>query len=703
MATPHALDEGFTHQLPMLQAEVALEHPHWRESYFFDIHDPSGEGDVVFFTMARYPSRGRLDSLQMGRVGGEPLLGPARSARRADDPHTTEVAGARVEVVDPWQEVRLWADPATSAIGLDLTFRARTQPYGLRRGTMRAGDEIIWDQRHILQSGTYHGTYTVGGVDAEVDGWVGQRDHSWGIRDHGRCPLWIWFQIQLDDGFLGVWHWELANGARVYTDGCWAGTDGSEPVPVVDFQHDVAWVGRRRQARRRTASTARRSPGLTGTCRVHAGGRAHDHRGGRRHLRPPLRAVPPGRPEPDAGPHRRRPRGHRDLRGHRRPPPPLLPRHHRPGPAPRMTRPADRRHTGRPHARVAHRRAAPPAGTSTGRPRHRRGPPPARHGPDVRQPPRWRCTYDGADRRRRPTLVAKLPAADPTSRSHGGVAAQLREGGPLLPAARAAPADARRRPSSTPTSTRHAGAFVLLLEDLAPAEQGDQLAGCTVGAGRARGRRAGRSSTPPAGAIPTLADLEWLHGDREASRAFMAHAAARCSGTGSGALRRRPRRRTSATAGEALFAHLERYLTPDRRARDRRPRRLPPRQPARSTPTAAAVRRRRRLADLRRRARPCTTSPTSSAPACCAEDRRAVEERPRARTTTRDLRGRRRHGVLDWDQCWRDYRRGTFAGLLMAVAASMLVERTDRGDQMFLTMASRHAAHALDLEAIDLL
>jgi hypothetical protein len=39
----------------------------------------------------------------------------------------------------------------------------------------------------------------------------------------------------------------------------------------------------------------------------------------------------------------------------------------------------------------------------------------------------------------------------------------------------------------------------------------------------------------------------------------------------------------------------------------------------------------------------------------------------------------------------------------MAVAASMLVERTNRGDQMFLAMASRHARHALDLDAPALL
>jgi aminoglycoside phosphotransferase (APT) family kinase protein len=58
---------------------------------------------------------------------------------------------------------------------------------------------------------------------------------------------------------------------------------------------------------------------------------------------------------------------------------------------------------------------------------------------------------------------------------------------------------------------------------------------------------------------------------------------------------------------------------------------------------------------------------------------------------------------IDWDDCWRDYRRHTFAGLVMAVAASMLVEQTDRGDDMFMAMANRHGRHALDLEAEALL
>jgi hypothetical protein len=236
-----ALDEQLAHQLPEPFPNVQTHHPHWRESYFFIAHEREELGDVVILTMATYPQREALDSLQMGRVAGVPIIG--YQARPYDgDPHTPVVGGARVDIVRPYEEIHLAADPAVCALGMELTFRARTKPYGLRRGTMRAGHELVWDQSHMFQSGTYEGTYTVEGTTYEVTDWWGQRDHSWGIRDHGRCPLWLWFQIQLPDGFLGAWHWEYANGARVYTDGCWAATDGTDPVPLVDFTHEMTWV-----------------------------------------------------------------------------------------------------------------------------------------------------------------------------------------------------------------------------------------------------------------------------------------------------------------------------------------------------------------------------------------------------------------------------------------------------------------------------
>jgi hypothetical protein len=60
-------------------------------------------------------------------------------------------------------------------------------------------------------------------------------------------------------------------------------------------------------------------------------------------------------------------------------------------------------------------------------------------------------------------------------------------------------------------------------------------------------------------------------------------------------------------------------------------------------------------------------------------------------------------GDYDWSDCWRDYRRGTFAGFLVTVIASMIVEETERGNEMFVAMAQRHARHALDLGAAEFL
>ena len=236
-----AKDELFVHQIPEPLPNVATHHDHWRESYFFVLHPRTIPGDVVILTMAHYPKREEMDSLQMGRIADQQIF--VRHSRPYNgDPHTTVVGPVTIDIVEPFKTVRLTVDAASAPVGLDLTFTARTQAYGLRRGTMKAGHEIIWDQSHMFQSGSYSGTYTHQGVTYEVDDWWGQRDHSWGIRDHRRCPMWMWLAIQLPDGMLGVWHWEYPNGAHVYTDGCFAPADGGEPIPVVEFRHALHWT-----------------------------------------------------------------------------------------------------------------------------------------------------------------------------------------------------------------------------------------------------------------------------------------------------------------------------------------------------------------------------------------------------------------------------------------------------------------------------
>jgi hypothetical protein len=84
-----------------------------------------------------------------------------------------------------------------------------------------------------------------------------------------------------------------------------------------------------------------------------------------------------------------------------------------------------------------------------------------------------------------------------------------------------------------------------------------------------------------------------------------------------------------------------------------------------------------------------------------AEDRRAHE--PDLLAHYHDALSAR--GVRDYslEQLRRDTRRDSFGGVLMAIVASMVVQRTERGDLMFLTSCTRHAQHALDVDAPALL
>ena len=304
--------------------------------------------------------------------------------------------------------------------------------------------------------------------------------------------------------------------------------------------------------------------------------------------------------------------------------------------------------------------------------------------------------YDG-DTASPATVIVKLPAGDETSRNTAKTLRsyenEVRFYQQLAPGL----------PIRTP-SVYHAdidvetASFVLVLEDMAPARQGDQLAGCNLEVARVAVDELVRLHAPRWD-DPELASMEWLHRDRVAQNEFL--------------LMLLPglwdcfRDRYSmhlepvvSEAGSALFPSLAAYFEVDTQPwtivhGDYRLDNLL----FDSTPGGVPV----TVVDWQT----CTHGPALPDVAYFIgaglhpSDRRAGE----ADLVLGYHAGLVSAGVCNyaWDQCWRDYRRGSWAGLIMAVAASMLVERTDRGDEMFLTMATRHAQHALDLGAAELL
>jgi hypothetical protein len=309
---------------------------------------------------------------------------------------------------------------------------------------------------------------------------------------------------------------------------------------------------------------------------------------------------------------------------------------------------------------------------------------------------RLTLTYDG-ETAAPASLVAKLPAADDVSR---GTAIAMRS---YEKEVRFYELLAPQLPMATPPVFHVAldpedlGRFVLLMADMAPAEQGDQLTGCSPEVAAAAVHELVGLHAPRWG-DDSLHELEWLDAGDAQSNAEMATMMLPMLWTG---FQERYAERLGShviEAGTALFADIGAHL-------------------ARNGSPETVVHGDYRLDNLLISPeggvagvvdwQTCTIGRALSdvsyfIGAGLLEDDRRAHEEALVRGYLADLEAAGVSGY-SWDRCWEDYLRGTFAGLLMAVAASMMVERTDRGDEMFLTMASRHSHHILDHDAIALL
>ena len=289
------------------------------------------------------------------------------------------------------------------------------------------------------------------------------------------------------------------------------------------------------------------------------------------------------------------------------------------------------------------------------------------------------------------TIIAKVPAADPASRGaarafrtyeiEASFYAQLAPGLPV-----AVPQCFYSAYDAEPDE------YVVLLADLAPAQPGDQLAG--LGPDDAAAAIAELAALHAAGwGSADLAALSWLNRSSPEAAALMA---AVVTDLYPGFRDRYADRLEPGTLGliEAFLPHIDRYLADRDEPRtvvhgDFRADNLlfgPPRPVVLDWQTASFG---AGTGDL-------SYFLGSSLPVPLRQQHEAAL----VRLYHSILAAR---GVtLTWGDCWDGYRRHAFSGIIMDVIAAMVVQQTPRGDEMFAAMASRHARHALDLDALAL-
>ncbi|SRR5579875_43373 len=233
---------------------------------------------------------------------------------------------------------------------------------------------------------------------------------------------------------------------------------------------------------------------------------------------------------------------------------------------------------------------------------------------------------------------------------------------------------------------------VVLMEDLAPAVQGDQIQGCSVAEAELAMDEAARLHGPRWG-DPKLWSLEWL---------------ARASGGGGG---------LETALSMVWEGFVERYrssLLPVTLESGRELIDLAPLMASRPRPKVTPTHFDYRLDNMLFGGRPPGLTVVDWQTIQLGTGARDVAyflgnafEPEVRRRCERDLVARyhRRltedYGVDDYsfDQCWHEYVSFSYSSLAMAVFASMVVGRTDRGDAMFMAMANRSAQMAADLDA----
>lgn len=253
-----SFDDYLVHQTPLPVAHPATSDPNAYDRYFFNGYAPDGE---LFFAAALglYPNRQVMDaSFSVVRNGKQVSV---HSSRRAPlDRSESAVPPITVEVIEPLRQlrVRVDTDGAEEAIGADLTFTARTAPIEEPRYTATTQHRTTMDLTRLTQFGTWDGWVDVVGERGEVQGVLGTRDRSWGVRPVGErgggAPggepqfFWLWAPLQFEDRCLHFDVNEDASGRAWHSYGASVPADGSDPVPFVDVKHEIHWRSGTRRA-----------------------------------------------------------------------------------------------------------------------------------------------------------------------------------------------------------------------------------------------------------------------------------------------------------------------------------------------------------------------------------------------------------------------------------------------------------------------
>ncbi|MGM5069123.1 DUF7065 domain-containing protein [Rhodococcus qingshengii] len=203
--------------------------------------------------MGTYKNMGVADGFMVVQRGMQQTN--VRVSRMLDNDMTATVGPLSIEVVEPYEHLKLSLAPGDHPVAAELEWRS-VYPVYLEAPHYNFSDgRVIQDTNRYDQIGSWSGWLELDGERFDASDWWGVRDHSWGVRPdvggfepaHGRRKepmLWLWTFATTEDRCVHFQLREDPQGGVKHFDGevFYPPTTNREPVRISRVEHDIKFI-----------------------------------------------------------------------------------------------------------------------------------------------------------------------------------------------------------------------------------------------------------------------------------------------------------------------------------------------------------------------------------------------------------------------------------------------------------------------------
>lgn len=233
------------------------------DRYFFNGYHPNEGEDFFAVAFGVYPHLNVADaSFVVVRDGVETAL---HASRWLGDRLDLTAGPVKIEILEPLQKLKVTVDSAEHKLKAEVVFEGRAFPIEEPRFVRRNGTRTFMDYTRLTQNGRYTGWIELDGVRKSIDGFVGTRDRSWGVRPVGAQDsqatvpptppqfYWIWSPTSFEDGSFFFHTNEDAVGRAWNTRAVWCQDgDGEADFHHLNGEDEIRWKQGTRHAQSAT-------------------------------------------------------------------------------------------------------------------------------------------------------------------------------------------------------------------------------------------------------------------------------------------------------------------------------------------------------------------------------------------------------------------------------------------------------------------